>query len=241
MQKSILKICFFAVLTAGASIASAQSNSAALQGKAAFLIMGDSVMKTVSMSLERELAQSPQWHPVTYASIGSGLCRLDLMDWHAKIKTFVETEHPVAAVMLIGSNDNQPMQTEKNILAQGSEAWQTEYASRVGKCMDIMIQGGVKHVIWVALPDMREPDRQEHVLIINAIFAKEAASRPAVTILDTQKVFSREPGKFTMYVLGTDGKPLYVRVQDGIHFNREGANRLAGLIVDKLNALCKQD
>ena len=201
-----------------------------------FLILGDSVMKTVSVSLERDLVQNTELKPLSVTSVGSGLCRLDLLDWHEKIKTLAENEKPEAAVMLIGSNDNQPMQTEKDgVLQQGSDQWQAEYARRVAKCMDIMIAGGIKNIIWVALPDMREPDRQEHVLIINRIFSKEAASRPAVVVLDTQKIFSREPGKFTNYVVGPDGKPLYVRAQDGVHFNREGANRLAAVIIKKLN------
>lgn len=235
-MKKLNKLLFLLALPAAcAATVLAQANGAAAQGKAAFLIMGDSVMKTVSVSLERDLAQSTEFRPVAFTSIGSGLCRLDLLDWHAKIKTLAETETPAAAVILIGSNDNQPMQTEKGLLQHGSAEWQAEYARRVAKCMDIMIEGGIKNIIWVSMPDMREPDRQEHVLIINNIFSKEAASRPAVVILDTQKIFSREPGKFTTYVVGPDGMPLYVRAQDGIHFNREGANRLAAIIIRKLD------
>jgi uncharacterized protein len=234
MQRSNLKAAFWSVLIAGAVGVAAQTNDAAAQGKAVFLILGDSIMKTVSISLERELAQSAEFKPVSFASIGSGLCRLDLLDWHAKIKTLVETEKPAAAVMLIGSNDNQPMRTEKGVLAQGSEEWQAEYARRAGKCMDIMTAGGIKNIIWVAMPDMREADKQAHAQIINSIFAKEAAARPEVVILDTQKIFSRVPGRFTMYLVEPGGKLLYVRVQDGIHFNRAGANRLAAIIIKKL-------
>ncbi|MBU0716450.1 MAG: DUF459 domain-containing protein [Verrucomicrobia bacterium] len=239
MKRSSLNAAFFLVLIACTATGTAQSSGVTAQGKTAFLILGDSVMKTVSVSLERDLAQSTEFRPVSYASIGSGLCRLDLLDWHVKIKVLAETEKPTAAVILIGSNDNQPMQTEKGILQPGSDEWQAEYAHRVGKCMDIMIAGGIKNIIWVALPDMREPDRQEHVLIINKIFSKEAASRPAVVILDTQKIFSREPGKFTSYIVEPDGNLLYVRIQDGVHFNREGANILAAIILKTLNAALK--
>lgn len=240
MKRLILKLSFLFALIVCAATLFAQSNGDAAQGKAVFLIMGDSVMKTVCVSLERDLAQSTEFRPVSFASIGSGLCRLDLLNWPEKIKTLAETENPAAAVILIGSNDNQPMQTEKGVLQQGSEEWQAEYARRVGKFMDIMIAGGIKNIIWVTLPDMRETDKQEHAQIVNHIFSKEAASRPAVVILDTQKIFSREPGKFTMYVFGTDGKPLYVRAQDGVHFNREGANRLAEIIIRKLNEVRKK-
>ena len=235
MQRFILNVALLLSLTACTTTGATQSNSVGAQGKAVFLILGDSVMKTVSISLERKLAQSAEFKPVSYASIGSGLCRLDLLDWHKKIKFLAETEKPTAAVMLIGSNDNQPMQTKKGVLPQGSDEWQAEYARRVGKCMDNMIGGGIKNIIWVALPDMREADKQEHAQIINRIFSKEAASRPAVVILDTQKIFSREPGKFTLYVIGPEGKPLVVRARDGVHFNREGANRLATIIIKKLN------
>jgi len=240
MKKIILNTAFLLALLACAPAVFSQSNGAAAPGKTAFLIMGDSVMKTVSVSLERDLAKSTELRPVSCTSIGSGLCRLDLLDWHAKIKTLAETEKPSAAVILIGANDNQPIQTEQGILPLGSDKWQAEYARRVGKCMDNMIQGGIKNIIWVALPDMREPDRQEHVLIVNSILEKEAASRPAVVILNTQKIFSREPGKFTMYIVEPDGKLLYVRVQDGVHFNRDGANRLAAIILKTLDEARKK-
>lgn len=241
MKRSLLKfLCLAALIAARPANVPAQANAAGAPGKAVFLILGDSVMKTVSVSLERDLAQSAEFRPVSFASIGSGLCRLDLLNWHEKIKALAETEKPEVAVMLAGSNDNQPMQTEKGVLMQGSDEWQAEYARRAGKCMDILIAAGVKNIIWVSLPDMRESDKQEHVQIVNRIFAQEAASRPSVAILDTQSIFSREPGKFTMYVLGPDGKPLYVRAQDGVHFNREGANRLARLIIKKLDEVRKK-
>lgn len=240
MKKSTKLLLWPVLLVAFTATVSAQSNGAVAQGKATFLIMGDSVMKEVSILVERNLAQSPDFKPVSFTSIGSGLCRLDLLDWHAKIKALTETEKPEAVVILIGSNDTQPMKTEKGVLWQGNDEWQAEYARRIGKCMDIMIQGGVKNIIWVSLPDMREPMLQKHVQVVNGLLSKEAASRPAVVVLDTQKYFSREPGKFTMYIAGPDGMPLNVRVKDGVHFNREGAKRLAEIIVKTLNEVRKK-
>jgi hypothetical protein len=230
----------FVLLVAFAATGEAQSNGAAMQGKAVFLIMGDSVMKLVSARLESDLAQNPAFRPVSFTSLGSGLSRPDLLDWHAKIKTLVEINKPSAAVMIIGLVDNQAMQTEKGVLQYGSAEWQAEYARRVAKCMDIMIQGGVKNIIWIALPDVREPDRQEHVLMINKIFSNEAASRPAVVILDTQKIFSREPGKYTAYIAGPDGTPINVRTSDSHHFTRDGASHLAAIIIKKLNEVLKK-
>lgn len=235
--RSILKFtCFLLALIICGRTALAGTNTAAPK-QDVLLILGDSVMKSVGVSLERQLAQGAQYQTVSFISIGSGLCRLDLLDWHDKIATLAKEHKPAAVVMMIGANDNQPMQTDRGFLSEGSKEWRSEYARRVSECMDVMITSGIKKIVWISLPDVREPDRQRHIENVNRIFEEAAAARPAVVILSTQKIFSRTPGKFTVYMLGPDGRPVNVRSPDGVHFNREGANRLAQAIIERLDEL----
>ncbi len=205
---------------------------AAADGSACVLICGDSVMKMLGMALERELAARPGVRVQTFTSIGSGLARLDLFDWPEQAASLIERERPDVVVVLIGSNDNQPMQTTAGMrLGDGTREWTDEYARRVGAFMDVLVAGNVKQALWLGLPDMREPNLQRHIEEANRIARAQIQARSRIAYFDTQRLLSREPGKFSSYVLGKNGMPIHVRAQDGIHLQRAGAEMLAREIV----------
>lgn len=225
--------------TLGLSLAEAaptnapEAASAAGTNQTCIMICGDSVMKMLGIALERELTKRDHVRVVTFTSIGSGLARLDLFNWHAQAKALIESEKPEAIVTLIGSNDNQPMQTAVSAdIQENTPAWTAEYTRRVRTCLEIMSASNVKLVVWMGLPDMRDPNLQAHVNRVNRIFKDQTAAFHKVAYFDTQRSLSREPGKFTMYLLGKDGMPVHVRATDGIHLNRTGAEILAREVAD---------
>ncbi len=200
------------------------------------LICGDSVMKLLGMSLERALNARGGVRVVTFTSIGSGLARLDLFDWIGQVRALAAKERPRAAVILLGSNDNQPMQTPAGApLAERSPAWVADYTTRVQAVLAAFRESGVRTVLWMGLPDMRDPALQQHVNLLNPLFAEQVRADAHAVYFDTPRVFSRSPGTFTMYLIGPDGMPVTVRSSDGIHLNRAGADRLAREVLRALD------
>ncbi len=192
------------------------------------LIVGDSIMKLLSVTIERDLAKRGLTNVTSFASIGSGLARLDLLDWHAKIKSLAERVKPAVAVILLGSNDNQPMKVgPRPGIPEGSPDWTAEYTRRIQTVLDILWASGVQRVIWVGLPDMRDPALQAHAERVNHMVRGLLLNEPRATFFETQSRLSREPGTFTMYILGPNGMPIHVRASDGIHLSRPGADLLA--------------
>jgi hypothetical protein len=201
------------------------------------LIVGDSIMNLLARSMERALAGVPEIEATSFTSLGSGLARLDLFDWHGKIESLLREHRPDILVVMMGANDGQPMRTDAGVAAPDTPEWETEYARRVARVFDLAEAGGVKRVLWLELPDMREAKVQAHAERVNAIFRAEAARRPGVArFIETRPVLSREPGQFSLYILQRDGMPLEVRSRDGIHLNRQGADRLAEVIVRLLKS-----
>jgi len=198
------------------------------------LILGDSLMRSVSRSFRKQLADIEYVEPVFLVCLGSGLARLDLFDWHTRIEELVKENKPTAAIVFIGANDDQPMKTGKGIILPGTDDWSTEYSRRVARTMDMMLEGGVKRLYWIGLPDMRDPKLQRDSDMINQIAANQVRSRSKVRLIDTARMFSREPGKFSAYVYKEDGMPLHVRDPDGVHLNRKGADWLVGKILPYL-------
>jgi len=196
------------------------------------LMMGDSMMRLLGNALEKELGKIAEVKASSFTSLGSGLARLDAFDWMAKAITLMDEKKPSTVVVSLGANDYQILVdlTGKKLLVD-TPAWSLEYGRRVKQIMELLIQGGAKRIIWLTLPDMKDPTRQRYAQTVNKIFVEQAAMHPEVTLFDTAPILARKPGKFVSYVMGADGTVVTVRDPDGIHLSNDGAKRLAQAIV----------
>lgn len=198
------------------------------------LIMGDSIMRAVSRSLEREMTRVGGFTSFSLTSIGTGLARLDLYDWHEQMRKAVEEHKPDLVIIMMGANDNQAMHTGSQIVRPHTPEWDREYAKRVEKSIDILLQGGAREIHWVELPDMRDARLQADIERINQIVKDQCATHPSVIFEPVQALLSRKPGEYSPYVLQSNGMPLDIRSGDGVHLNRDGSDLLAKELVRRL-------
>lgn len=198
------------------------------------LIIGDSMMRIPAHSLERALSRVEGVETRSYTSLGSGLARLDVFDWMGKIDELTADFKPDITLVWFGTNDRQAIRTGDTVLQPTDPAWDDEYGRRVGQAMDKLLAKEGARVIWLELPDMREPKVAEDVTVINRIVKGEADKRKNVEFFPTRALLSRQPGTYSPYVIGPNGMPLQVRDADGVHLNRAGADRLADALVKHL-------
>lgn len=191
--------------------------------------VGDSMMKSVGRALRKAYAVGNTDVEV-FTSIGSGLARLDLLDWHAKADGIMKENHPSTVFVMMGANDNQPMQTAGGVVTFGSPGWNTEYGRRAGRLMDILLEGGARRVVWIGLPGMREPSLEADVRGMETIIIQQAEARKSVTYFRTTGLLSPKDG-YKAYIIQENGMPLDVRSEDGIHLSRSGAEYLAALLL----------
>ena len=208
-------------------------DSAATQAvPARVLIIGDSMMCLPSHALELALAGRTGVTTRAYASIGTGLARLDSFDWMEKTRSLLQEFNPDMTLVWFGTNDRQPMQTTNRIVKLEEPEWEVEYAGRVNALMTLLLSANpTARVMWLELPDMRDEKIQADVLLINRLVQAEAEKHQRVEFFGTREILGFRAGKFTPYVIGSKGLPVQVRDPDGIHLNRAGADRLAEYIV----------
>lgn len=203
--------------------------------KDSILLLGDSMMKAIGPTLEQKFTAAG-CEAKTSAAIGTGLARLDLYDWMAKVPEFPKAD---IAVVMMGANDDQPMRTAGGVVKHGTPEWQAEYTGRVANFLNALLKHGIKQVVWVELPAMRDEKLNASVQGINAA-AKAGVSQGSQTWFETRAIFSKGgDGNYTAYVIQGSGMPLHVRAEDGVHLNRKGAEWLADKLVPAVKAKLK--
>ena len=203
--------------------------------KAPVLMIGDSMMRLLGIAMEKELKSAGIQPAATFTSLGSGLARMDAFDWFAKVEAVTKEQRPATVVVTLGANDRQALKdTTGRVVNFGTPEWDKEYALRVGRIMDELIAGGVNRIIWLLLPDMKDPVHQEYAVSVNALYAREAAAesrKEKVVLFDMRPLLSRKPGTFSLYMMSSNGEALTVRDADGVHLSSVGAHRVAQAIV----------
>ena len=196
------------------------------RNKLRVVVVGDSLASGLGFYLERVLNPalvrvSPQ------GRISTGLARPDYFDWPAAMTQIVDNFRPDLVVIMLGENDDQPLRntTGQEVTPIGTNAWPPAYQQRVTDFMTLAASKGAR-VIWVGLPNVRDPGRQELIRRQDAIFQRSAHAVKNAVYLDTYKRFSTPTGGYTAY-LTQGGTVIEVREADGVHFNSTGYTLLA--------------
>lgn len=200
-------------------------------GSADMLAIGDSMMQSVGRSLRRQ-GRSNDLQVEVFTSIGSGLARLDLLDWHAKATELVQKYQPDTVFVMMGANDNQAMQSAGRVISFGSDGWIEEYGRRAGRFIDLLLQNGVSRVVWVGLPIMREERLEADVRSMERMIVRQIDARDKAFFYSVTSLFA-SPNGYRAYIIQPNGMPLDVRSADGIHLNRNGAEILAEQLLEK--------
>jgi len=199
-------------------------------------IFGDSLVRETSFTLRKMLAEA-NVPADTFVTLGSAWTRPDLFDWHAKLREIVKTSKPELVLFMMGASDRQNMMGNGQSLAFGSAAWDAEYARRLDSAFEILTSGGVRHVIYVGLPDLRDEEANRYAHHLNELIQTRVAANPAVRFFDAAKLLSRKPGQFSVFIPGKDGMPVLTRSSDGVHLTPQGGDILAQALWTEIKPL----
>ena len=133
------------------------------------------------------------------------------------------------AVMMIGSNDKQPIRDDGKVLAFGTPEWTLAYTRRVTAIDEAFRARGIP-MIWVGVPITKDDGFADAMASLNDI-TKEAAAKTGAVYVDTWEAFSDDNGDFSSYGPDVNGQTVRLRSSDGIHFTKAGARKLAHFVV----------
>jgi uncharacterized protein len=164
----------------------------------------------------------------------SGIARPEFYDWNEAIPKILESNKVDIAVILIGTNDAQPMTDGVERLEFGTPAWTALYSREVDRLINTAKQGGAA-VYLVSLPPMQAPSYNASITEIAAI-QKRQAEAASIKYVDVRAQLTDADGK--MMIRGPDdtGDMRKIRDNDGIHFMKVGNNKLARMILDVIEA-----
>jgi lysophospholipase L1-like esterase len=193
------------------------------------LVTGDSLSTPLDTQLARRLADHDV-RVIRDPHLGTGISKSFVVDWGQLSASQVKRFHPDAVVMFVGANEGFPMPGPggRDVKCCGPE-WAAAYANRLRRVGDTFRQGGAANVYWVALPSLRDPDRDRIRRVVNA--ALDVAVQPwraQIRVIETAPTFTPDGYRDAMPV---DGRETIVREADGIHLNEVGARLLADMVL----------
>ena len=162
----------------------------------------------------------------------SGIARPEFYDWNDAIPKILESNKVDIAVILIGTNDAQPMTDGVERLEFGTPQWTALYSREIDRLINTAKQGGAA-VYMVSLPPMQAPSYNASITEIAAI-QKRQAEAASIKYIDVRPQLTDPDGK--MMVRGPDdtGDMRKLRDNDGIRFMKVGNNKLAKMVLDVL-------
>jgi len=189
-------------------------------------VIGDSLAQMLAQGLQDQFADAPEVQVLRKGRESSGLVRDDFYDWPKAVRDLLAgSERVTFAVMMIGSNDRQPLKDADGSYDPLTPKWREIYTKRVE---DVAQQFHDKHIplTWVGLPIMRNDRLSSDVTVFNEIY-RAAAEKFGQTYVDTWEAFVDDNGQYDAYGPDMSGQIVKLRAGDGVHFTRAGALKLA--------------
>jgi hypothetical protein len=191
------------------------------------LVTGDSEADLVGLRMA-DLDTDDLLEVETVARNGTALTNPGFFNWELNAQQEMAARDPDAVVMLIGANDGFNVDVGGELFAPGTPEWETEFARRAAVVMQTLGGDGERPVYWVAPPTARDQTYNEIYRSQNRAVKRAAESVEGARYVD---VFSTiNDGRYSDQV-EVDGRKILGRQSDGIHFNREGAEAPAGLVL----------
>lgn len=200
-------------------------------------VMGDSLGQLLAQGLTESLSDRPEVGVLRQAREDSGLVRDDFYDWTKAAHDLITSGQKInVAVMLIGSNDHQPLRdTDGTYQDPGSPKWNDLYAARVD-AISAMFRDAKIPLLWVGLPIMKSDRLSSEMVALNDVY-REHATKNGATYIDIWDAFGDDKGQFSPFGPDVNGQVVRLRSLDGIHFTRAGALKLASFVAPDIRQI----
>jgi hypothetical protein len=189
------------------------------------LVIGDFMAGGLSEALTQTFDQNANIRVLDRTQGSSGFVRQDVYDWATEISNLIETDKPAAVVVMMGSNDRQPMRIAGEAEPPRSDAWMKEYQARTTALAETLEAGKVPF-LWVSVPAFKSPKMTSDMLAFNTIY-KGSAEGGGGEFVDIWDGFVDENGNFVTSGPDVNGQPVRLRGRDGINLTDAGKAKVA--------------
>ena len=150
-------------------------------------------------------------------------------DWEKTTRDLLSGADKIdLGVMMIGSNDKQNLREGNASLDPRTPQWSQMYSERVA-AIARLFQDRKIPLIWVGMPVMKNDQLSAHLLTLNQIFKQQVEKYGAIYV-DVWEAFVDDRNLFAFYGPDINGQIVRLRNNDGIHFTKAGARKLAHFV-----------
>jgi hypothetical protein len=196
-------------------------------------VIGDSLAAGLWSGVSRQIETDDRISLNGRYKEDSGLSRPEYYDWNGALPKILASNKIDIAIVMIGSNDAQAMRDGSMRYAFDTPEWRQSYVKQVDRLMASLKAAGAA-VYWMEMPPMQAAKYDGSMKVISAIH-EERAKAAGIRFIATRNVLS-DKGKYAESGFDPAGEFVRMRSRDGVHFLREGNNKLAGLVMAAINA-----
>jgi hypothetical protein len=210
-------------------------------------VLGDSLAELLWQGFRETFVDRGEIAVIKRARTSSGLVRDDYFDWAKAARELVNGPDRIdLAVMMIGSNDRQPLKDETGVAQpftrlaaderqEFNPRWRELYARRVDDIIAIFKERNIP-LLWVGMPVMQSARLTADMQSINEIL-RERTGRAGVPFVDIWEGFVNDQGQYASSGPDVAGEIVKLRTADGIHFTRAGGRKAAFFAEKEANRL----
>lgn len=196
-------------------------------------VIGDSLGQMLADGLDENFADKPDIAILHKARENSGLVRADVFDWRKGALDVTAGPGKLdMAVIMIGSNDRQPVVEQQETVEPLAPHWRDLYAARVDAIIDAFKEKKIP-LVWVGMPVMKSESFSSHMAQINEIF-RERTARAGVDYVDLWEAFADEHSRYEAFGPDLRGQIVRLRAADGVQFTADGARKLAHFVAGQI-------
>jgi hypothetical protein len=162
----------------------------------------------------------------------SGLSRPEYYDWNGALPKILDSNKIDIAIVMLGSNDAQPIRDGAIRYAFDTQEWRAAYVKQVDELMASLKAAGAA-VYWMEMPPMQAEKYDGSMKVVAAIH-KERAEAAGIRFVETRAALS-DNGKYSESGFDDTGEFVRWRSRDGVHFLKEGNNKMASLVMAAIN------
>ncbi len=219
----------------GAGVAALQPGSitppAPVQPTTFVAVVGDSIAEQLAVGLQEGFADAPELAVKRVTKPNSGLVRDDYFDVVAESEKLLAQGPITFAVFEAGVNDRQPFLDQRKD-APLSDAWRKRYADRIDAVLAPFKERKIP-IFWTGLAPSESTRATADHVALNAI-ARERVEAAGGTYVDVWEGFVDEDGLYMESGPMLDGQIGRLRLDDGVHFSKAGARKLAHYVEQEL-------
>ncbi len=190
------------------------------------MVFGDVLADLFASGLDEVYAERTDVAVLRRVRPDSGLVRSDFYDWTKGAREFLSGDAKItAAVMLIGSNDRQPIREADLTHEPLSDRWKEIYRDRIDALLAAFTERRIP-VVWIGNPPMQNARLSADLIAVNEL-VRQRVERVGGAYVDLWPGFVDVDNRFTATGPDVNGQTVRLRANDGVHFTRAGARKAA--------------